>query len=126
MAGYKPAQLEALYRQLHDSLSTIPGIQQISFSLYSPMDGDHNWTESVFIEGEPPPQPGTPKHKASWVRVSPGYFDTIGAKILEGRALNEQDTPTTRTVAMVNRLFEQKYFKDGRAIGKHFGDRKEH
>jgi predicted permease len=126
MAGYKPAQLEALYRRLHDSLSTIPGIQQVSFSLYSPMDGDHNWTESIFIDGEPPPQPGAPKHKASWVRVSPGYFDIIGTKLLEGRALNEQDTPTTRTVAIVNRLFEEKYFKDGHAIGKHFGERKEH
>src|SRR5258708_11448414 len=37
MAGYKPTQMEGLYRQLHDSLSTIPGIQQIGFSLYSPM-----------------------------------------------------------------------------------------
>src|SRR5439155_16786263 len=38
----------------------------------------------------------------------------------------EHDTPATRAVAVVNRLFERKYFKDGQAIGKHFGDRKEH
>jgi predicted permease len=125
MAGYKPAQLEALYRQMHMSLSAIPDIQQASFSIYSPMDGD-NWSESVFIEGEAPPATGAPKHNAAWVRVSPGYFDTIGTKVLEGRAFNEQDTPTTRTVAMVNRLFEQRYFKDSHAVGKHFGDRKEH
>jgi predicted permease len=121
MAGYKPTQLQALYRQLHDNLSAIPGIQQVSFSIYSPMEGD-NWGEGVYVEGEPPPPPGTPDHGASWVRVSPGYFDTIGTKILEGRALNEQDTPATRTVAMVNRFFEKKYFKDGVAIGKHFSD----
>jgi predicted permease len=121
MAGYKPAQLPALYRQLHDSLSAIPGIQQVSFSIYSPMEGD-NWGEGVYIEGEQPPPPGTPDHGASWVRVSPGYFETIGTKILEGRALNEQDTPATRSVAVVNRFFERKYFKDGVAIGKHFSD----
>lgn len=126
MAGYKPAGLQALYRQIHDSLSTIPGIEQTSFSLYSPMDGEHIWNEYVFIEGEPPPQPGTQLHAASWVRVSPGYFSTIGTKIVEGRAINEQDTPTTRTVAMVNRLFEKRYFKDAHAVGKHFGNRKEH
>src|SRR5437763_8942746 len=125
MANYKPAQLKPLYQQLHDTLSAIPDIQQASFSIYSPMEGD-NWTETVFFEGEPPPQPGAPKNKASWVRVSPGYFDTIGTKVVEGRAFNEQDTPMTRTVAMVNRLFEKKYFKDGHAIGKHFGNRKEH
>jgi predicted permease len=125
MAGYKPEQLKALYQQLHDNLSAIPGVQQASFSIYSPMEGG-NWSENVFIEGEPPPQPGAPKHRALWVRVGPGYFDTIGTKILEGRAFNEQDTSTTRTVAMVNRFFEEKYIKDGQAIGKHFGDRKEH
>lgn len=125
MAGYSPDKLEPLYRQLHDSLSAIPGIQQVSFSLYSPMEGD-NWGESVYIEGEPPPAPGTRDHNASWLRASPGYFDAIGTKVLEGRAINEQDTPATRTVAMVNRFFEQKYFKDGHAVGKHFSDDLKH
>ncbi|HKR97187.1 MAG TPA: ABC transporter permease [Candidatus Angelobacter sp.] len=125
MAGYSPDKLEPLYRQLHDSLSAIPGIQQVSFSLYSPMEGD-NWGESVYIDGEPPPAPGTRDHNASWLRASSGYFDVIGAKVLEGRAINEQDTPTTRTVAMVNRFFEQKYFKDGHAVGKHFSDDLKH
>jgi ABC-type antimicrobial peptide transport system permease subunit len=54
--------------------------------------------------------------------VSPGYFETIGTKVLEGRALNEQDTPSTRAVAVVNRFFEKRYFKDGHALGKHFSD----
>lgn len=124
MAGYKPGQLEALYRQLHSNLSAIPSIQQASFSLYTPMDGEHNWGGRVFIEGQEPPPPGTPG--ALIVRVSPGYFDTIGTKIVEGRAFTEQDTPTTRTVAVVNRLFEKIYFKDGHAIGKHFSNNKDH
>ena len=125
MAGYKPAQLEALYRQLRENLAAIPGVKQVSFSMYSPMEGD-NWGEGVFIEGEPPPAPGTHDHGASWVRVSPHYFDTIGTKIVEGRANNEQDTPATQNVAVVNRFFEKKYFKDGHAIGKHFSDDLKH
>jgi predicted permease len=125
MAGYKTAQLEGLYRRLRDSLGTIPGIEQTSISLYSPMDGN-SWDENVTIEGEPPAQPGARDDAALWVRVSPGYFDAIGTKIVEGRAINEQDTPMTRTVAVVNRLFEKKYFKDGRAIGKHFCNDKGH
>ena len=62
MAGYKPNQLEALYRQLHANLAAIPGVKQVSFSMYSPMEGD-NWGEGVFIEGEPPPPPGNSR---SW------------------------------------------------------------
>lgn len=125
MAGYQPEQLEPLYRQLKENINAIPGVKQVSFSLYSPMEGN-NWGEGIFLEGEAPPPPGTPDHGASWVRISPGYFDTIGTKLLEGRSINEQDTPGTRTVAVVNQFFEKKYFKDGHAIGKHFSDSLEH
>ena len=125
MAGYKPSQVQSLYRQMHTNLAGIPGVQQVSFSLYSPMEGD-NWGEGVFVAGEPPPPPGTQNHGASWVRASPEYFETIGTKIVEGRSLSEQDTPTTRNVAVVNRFFANKYFKDGHAIGKHFSDDMKH
>jgi len=125
MAGYRPNQLQPLYRQLNVNLVEIPGVRQVSFSMYSPMEGD-NWGESVFIEGEPPPQPGNSDPGASWVRVSPHYFETTGTKIVEGRSMNQQDTPTTRNVAVVNGFFEKKYFRDGHAIGKHFGDDVKH
>jgi predicted permease len=125
MAGYTPEQLEALYRQLRENFSAIPGVVRVSFSLYTPMEGN-NWGEGVYIAGEPPPPPGTPDHGASWVRVSPGYFDAVGTKVIKGRAINEQDTPKTRVVAMVNSFFEKKYFKDGQAIGKHFSNDVDH
>jgi hypothetical protein len=34
--------------------------------------------------------------------------------------MNEQDTPGMRNIAVVDCFFEQKYFNDGHAIGKHF------
>jgi len=120
MAGYKPEQMDAFYRQLHDTLSEIPGIKSISYSLYSPMEGD-NWGTGVYFEGQPPPQPGSSENNASWVRASTDYFDTIGTKLIRGRAFSDQDTSSAATVAVVNATFAKKYFKDGNAIGKHFG-----
>ena len=121
MAGYKPAQLIAFYRQLKDTLAAIPGVNGVSFSLYSPMEGD-NWSETVYIEGQAPPAPDTNQNDASWVRVSDGYFETIGTKVVRGRAIAEQDTPTSQRVAVVNQTFANKFFKDESPIGKHFGD----
>ena len=121
MAGYKPAQLEALYRQLHESLSAIPGINQVSFSLYSPMEGN-NWGETVYIEGQPAPPPDSNVNQASWVRVSAGYFETLGIKTIQGRSFNEQDSPSAQHVAVVNRTFAKHFFKDDNPLGKHFGD----
>jgi predicted permease len=121
MAGYKPAQIQALYRQLHDSIAAIPGVSQVSFSLYSPMEGD-NWGETVYIEGQAPPPPDSDQNNASWVRVSAGYFETLGTKIIQGRSFSEQDSPTSRRVAVVNQTFAKQFFKNENPIGKHFGD----
>jgi predicted permease len=120
MAGYKPSQLTAFYRQLRDTLAAIPGVGRVSFSLYSPMEGD-NWGETVYIAGQPPPPPDSDQNQASWLRVSDGYFDAIGTKLVQGRAITDQDTPASQRVAVVNQLFAKKFFKDESAIGKHFG-----
>jgi hypothetical protein len=56
------------------------------------------------------------------VRVSEDYFDSIGTKILKGRGILEQDTVSSRIVAVVNHAFAKKFFKDEDPIGKHFGD----
>jgi predicted permease len=121
MAGYTPEKLPALYRQLHDTLSAIPGVSRVSFAMYSPMEGD-NWSETVYIQGQAPPPPGSNQNVASWVRVSEGYFDTIATKVLKGRAISDQDTAASRNVAVVNQTFARKLFKDENPLGKHFGD----
>lgn len=120
MAGYKPEQMDAFYRELHDLLAAIPGVNSVAYSLYSPMEGD-NWGTTVYFEGQPPPKPGTSDHNASWIRASSGYFETIGTKIVRGRGITDQDSPTARPTAVVNSTFAKKFFKDGNPIGKHFG-----
>jgi len=121
MAGYTVERLPSFYRQLHDNLAAIPGVKRVSFALYSPMEGD-NWSEDVYIEGQAPPPAGSNQNVASWVRVSDGYFESIGTKIVKGRGITEQDTAATRNVAVVNQTFAKKFFKGEDSIGRHFGD----
>ena len=121
MAGYKAEQADAFFRQLHDTLAAIPGVKAVTWSLYSPMEGD-NWGNGVYIEGQAPPAPGSNFNSSSWDRVSAGYFDNIGTKIIAGRGITEQDTASTRAVAVVNETFARHFFKNGDAVGQHFGD----
>ena len=92
MAGYKAAQMQPLFQKLHDSLAAIRGVNEVSFSAYTPMEGD-NWGETVFIEGQAPPPPGSGESAPSWLRVSPGYFETLGTTIIQGRSFSEQIRP---------------------------------
>jgi predicted permease len=121
MAGYKAEQANAFYRQLHDALAAMPGVKEVTYSIYSPMEGD-NWGEGIWIEGQAPPPPGSDENESSWDRVSADYFDNIGTKIIAGRSITGQDTAATRNVAVVNQTFARHFFKDGNPIGQHFGD----
>ncbi len=121
MAGYQASQADVFFRQLHDTLAAIPGVKEVTYSLYSPMEGD-NWGNGVYIEGQAPAPPGSNFNNASWDRVSANYFDNIGTKIIAGRGITEQDTRATQAVAVVNQAFAKHFFKNGDAIGHHFGD----
>ena len=121
MAGYQASTSDQFFRQLHDTLAAIPGVTSVSYALYSPMEGN-NWGNGVYIEGQAPPTPGSNFNNASWDRVSAGYFETIGTKIVAGRSFTEADNAASRNVAIVNQAFARHFFKDGNAIGHHFGD----
>jgi predicted permease len=119
LAGYKPAQLDDLYRKLHARLMQIPGAQKAAFALYTPLSSD-NWSGGVYIPGQPDPQPDNQWYLASWIRISPEYFDAVGAKLHAGRFFTDDDDNHTRKVAIVNQNFADRYYH-GDAIGKHFG-----
>ena len=119
LGNYKPEQLEPLFRQIDDRLLQIPGVRVVAPVLYAPMSGD-SWNDSIRIEGrpEPPPKDDT---SAGWARVMPGFFETIGAKLVLGRSITDEDTDATRKVAVVNEAFAKRFFKDQNPIGQHFG-----
>lgn len=119
LGNYKPEQAEPLFRRIDDRLLQIPGVRRVAPALYAPMTGD-SWNEGIRIQGrpEPPPKEDT---SAGWARVMPGFFEAIGAKIVRGRPITEQDTATTRNVAVVNEAFAKRFFKGQNPIGQHFG-----
>jgi predicted permease len=51
----------------------------------------------------------------------PGFFETLGADVMQGRFIEEQDTATTRPIAVVNEAFVRRFFKHENPIGRHFG-----
>jgi predicted permease len=123
LAGYKPEQTDDLYRKLHESLMRIPGTKKVAFALYTPLSHD-NWNGGIFIPGQPDPQPNSNWYVAAYIRISPEYFDAIGAKLRTGRFFSDGDDNHGRKVAIVNQIFADRYFH-GKAIGQHFGVERE-
>jgi putative ABC transport system permease protein len=119
LGNYKPERIEPLFRQIDDRLRQIPGVRMVAPALYAPMTGD-SWNDGIRVEGRPEP-PAKEDTSAGWSRVMPDFFDTIGAKIVLGRPITDEDTAATRKVAVINEAFAQRFFKDQNPIGQHFG-----
>jgi predicted permease len=120
LAGYTVGRLDGLYRNIKERLSQIPGVQSVSFSLYSPMS-DMNWSSGISIEGRPPSPNPEDFDGASWLRVSSNYFETVGTPLIRGRVIDDRDTATSRHVAVINETFAKKFFPKDDPLGKHFG-----
>ena len=119
LGNYQPERMEPLFRQIDDRLSQIPGVRMVAPALYAPMTGD-SWNNGIRVEGRPEPAPKDDAG-AGFVRVMPGFFESIGAKFVLGRSITDEDTSASRKVAVINEAFAQKFYKDQNPVGQHFG-----
>jgi macrolide transport system ATP-binding/permease protein len=118
-AGCSQRQLEALYRTIEQRFHALPGIVSVGLSTYTPME-DNNWGSGIQIQGQPVTK--DPAAFASFVKVTPEYFDSVGTNLIMGRLNGPQDTPASHTVAVVNESFAKGFFHSGTsALGQHFG-----
>jgi macrolide transport system ATP-binding/permease protein len=115
-AGYSQRQVEALYRTIEQRFHVLPGIEKVGISSYTPMEDNNNgW--SVQVQGKPDPHLA-----ASFIKVNPEYFDSVGTRVVLGRGITVKDTATSPAVAVVNQAFVRKLFQPGEnPIGQHFG-----
>jgi predicted permease len=119
-SSYPQPKLDAMYRELQDRLSHIPGVERAALAHYTPLQD--NWGEIVIRQGHGMPNMNDDNIGSSWDHVNPGYLETLGQHILRGRSITEQDTATTQKIAVVNEAFVKRFFKPGEEpLGSHFG-----
>ncbi|MGB6961739.1 MAG: ABC transporter permease [Candidatus Acidiferrum sp.] len=118
LSGYSHERRAGLYEELLDRLGQLPAVQSASLSMYSPMEGS-NWSDPISIEGYPAAQGAD--IQSSLNSVSAHYFETIGTRLLRGRYIDDQDTPASRRVAVIDESFARKYFPNEDPLGQHFG-----
>jgi predicted permease len=118
-ASYTPPRLQALYRQLEERLTSLPGVRGAGLALYNPLTD--NWGELIMVAGHPPAKMAT-ESGASWDRVSAHYLQNWGIAVRRGRAFSAADDETTEPVAIVNEAFVKRFFKSEEdPLDQHFG-----
>jgi predicted permease len=112
-----PERVVRMHEAILDKLAALPGVSSVGLSTAVPLDGhDSNDVlyaqDHVYGEGELPPI-------RRFKFVSPGFFATLGTRMLAGRDLTWTDTYQKRPVAIISENFARQYWHDANgALGK--------
>jgi putative ABC transport system permease protein len=115
--GYTPERRNAVFRQVLESVRTLPGVRSASLSHFTPMLHAVRIQE-IAIEGYA--TPSREDSQAYFNAVTDGYFATIGTPLLAGRDFNGHDTQASPAVAIVNQTMVTKYFRGTNPVGDRF------
>jgi len=118
LGGYDNPRTVNLYSELLDRLRSSPGITSAGHAAVSILSGDE-WDSTTSVEGH---QAKDGEDMQGFMNaLSPGYFETMGIRVLDGRDFRRMDITENPKIAIVNRKFAQHFFGDKSAIGKRLG-----
>jgi putative ABC transport system permease protein len=105
-----PARISAYYRDILAHIGAVPGVSHATVMTGYPLYGAGFGMPFTLAGGQsyadPSQRPG-----AGFGMVTPDYLATLGAHLIKGRSINEQDTADSVKVVMVNESFAKKYLQ---------------
>jgi predicted permease len=106
--GLDQARALLLHEALAQRASALPGVRSASMSALSGY-----WSLQL-------PSGATSGTGVQRVTVTPEHFQTVGLRLLQGRAFTRQDHDQSAPVAIVNRALARQLFGEGTAVGRRF------
>ncbi|MDP9120404.1 MAG: ABC transporter permease [Acidobacteriota bacterium] len=105
-------------RQMVERVGALPGVRSAAVAGHLPL-GVKIVSEKVLAEGQPV---SDDRHRpeVDLVAVGPGYFETLGIPLVQGRAFGWHDDHDTPGVAIVNETAARHFWAGQTALGKRF------
>ena len=118
-------KVRGFFHAVEEDIRALPGVKGAGFGSDAPFmtNGD---TEGYTVEGEPPLPTGE-YNDALYREVTPGYLEMLGARVKEGRLLEESDHEGGARAVVVNEFLANRHWPGKSAVGKRirFGGEKE-
>ncbi|HKC72480.1 MAG TPA: FtsX-like permease family protein, partial [Terriglobales bacterium] len=117
--GHTPQQVANFYREARSSVSALPGVESAATGMMAPWrdTGFLRFTLQFAIEGRK--RERGEDLRARFRFVSPGYFDTLGIPLVEGREFTEADRKEAEQVVIISKSIAQQLFPGQDAINRH-------
>ena len=121
LAGYSAERGRSFQQQALQAIEQLPGVQFAAYSNSVPLSIDQS-TTIVSPADKTDPRPSD-SISVAYYQVSPGFFPTMGTKLLAGREFTWHDDAKSQQVAIVNIVFAKRVLQSARAldaVGKRF------
>jgi len=115
--SYPDIERQALFFQnAIEKLKALPGITNAAAGSNLPASDNGNTRSPAAVEGRPLP-PVSDRIIAVRSTISPGFLETLGIPIKQGRDFNWRDRPNTPMVVIINESMAKKLFPGENPIG---------
>ena len=110
------ASWDRFFGEVTERVGALPGVEAVSHATMTPM-WDHTNTARVHAEDHPAADKTEMDMMLHFV-VAEGYFDVLGAQLLQGRTFTTDDMQDGHLVVVVDRSMAEAYWPDEDPIGK--------
>jgi predicted permease len=115
--GATPDTIRQSYRQIHDAIAAVPGVESVSLSGGStPMYTDSE--VPFWLEGEAKPASQADMKLALFFSIQPDYLKVMKIPLKRGRFLTQSDTSGAPFVTVIDERFAKQVFGNEDPIGK--------
>ncbi|MEO8025662.1 MAG: ABC transporter permease [Bryobacteraceae bacterium] len=111
-----PESLNGFWTRLDERLQSTPGVQAVTVMNGMPPSRPLNANDTM-IEGFVPREGGPVQNIDYYQLVGKHFFETVGARLVEGRFFDDRDGVNSPPVLIVNQTLAQTYWPGESAIG---------
>ena len=117
LGGYDDTTGPQFAKELVVRARALPGVESATITLDLPLDGGRHGMGALYAPGVQLPQ-GREQVSADWNSVEPGYFETMGIRLVAGRDFQDSDRAGAPRVAIINGEMARQLWPGQDAIGR--------
>jgi putative ABC transport system permease protein len=117
--GKTPDQVRDFYREVSRRVSALPGVQHVASGFGVPWRDGRALSISFTFSVEGARRENSEDLRARFRSISPGFFETLGVPILEGRDFRDTDRDGQERVVIISRSVAQRLFPGREAVDRH-------
>jgi putative ABC transport system permease protein len=111
-------QVDQFYREVQRRIGALPGVEHVSSGFSAPWRDDRGLNISFQFAAQGARRPDGQDFRAKFRPISPGFFDTFGVPIQEGRDFNDSDKNGSERVVIISQSLAKMLYPGQDAVNR--------